>query len=675
MAGYVRRSVVGLGLVLILLHLVAQFKCEYFKSNEIAIDESLQVGAEMISLNKLLAGNYKYQGQDGSFVFRLINDTKLCEFVELKRLPTPASTSLVLKKALDFDLICQTDRLPNKSPDGLASCTQSLKVIRLNENDFIEIPVLISKATKPLSIALSFAKSSVVFNLTKLKNVFLIDGASVMNAENGAKPEMTEFEIGQLSSRVNYKLLKLKGLALVSSKNAFKNASKFLNYNDFIKWSVQKLSPSNQLKLSIGFLNEQTFEKAIQLDLEFSFQLIAFIRSENNQNYYVMSSSSQNRTIGSIKGSKMNLFFRIDKNDYELEKEKLSIKPLYFERPIYSLVIDDKTDLNATILQPKLSSHQYPQLDDIVFKILPSPSGSKNHSSSEEEEDKLENLPFQIDERTGAIKLKDGKDLESILSRDDYEMTKLFTFDIKATYRKIDSTTSRPDDASSKASDSLYSYYNYMIPALAKVEISLNFNENDQTIPNIDFTILALWLANFKVVVTETNKSNQTVIFFINQPIVQNTTLLNVFLNSNSDGHESRKSSSIDFKRFYWSFSGVDSNSFRYHFTSKPTHHFRLNSNTNLELNANDQSNFDFVSNFDLRDQTTYRTSVKLIQKRAQNKLLRNQNSSLKYSQINFEFRVGLPGLGFRKANLLCRTQSLQLGQPASRSGIGQPDN
>ena len=117
-------------LVYLILLLLKQTKSDYIISNELTLFDDSEPGYELINLNKLKNNNLNNQ-------FKLVNDTSLVNYVELSRDVTE-NTLVILKKKINFDVLCDTSETTN--------CVQNLKIVAVNENDFIELPIRIQHA-------------------------------------------------------------------------------------------------------------------------------------------------------------------------------------------------------------------------------------------------------------------------------------------------------------------------------------------------------------------------------------------------------------------------------------------------------------------------------------------------------------------------------------------------
>jgi hypothetical protein len=103
-------------------------RCDYIRSEELVLSDDLELGSSLINLNKLMQIKKKQLGQS-TYLFKLVNDSLLINFIELKFINSDTNL-IVLKRKLAFDEICN---------GKMDSCYQSIKIIAVNENDFIEV--------------------------------------------------------------------------------------------------------------------------------------------------------------------------------------------------------------------------------------------------------------------------------------------------------------------------------------------------------------------------------------------------------------------------------------------------------------------------------------------------------------------------------------------------------
>lgn len=154
--------------------LVRLNRSEYIKSDEITLEDNLEADAQIINLNRLMENERSNGGGLGekrststinnvaasgssysaasttttgrSYVFKLVNDTSLVNYIDLRYLNDEMSTAvIILKKRLNYEDICEESTTAAPSSTGQMTCQQTLKIVAINENDFIEIPIEIKK--------------------------------------------------------------------------------------------------------------------------------------------------------------------------------------------------------------------------------------------------------------------------------------------------------------------------------------------------------------------------------------------------------------------------------------------------------------------------------------------------------------------------------------------------
>lgn len=132
------------------LLLVAHAQAEYIRSDEITLEDNLETNAQIININRLyeiergsaerptLASS---QASSRNYVFKLINDSSLVNYIDLSYLNDEMNTAvIILKKRINYEDVCD-----DSASSGQLSCQRTLKIVAINENDFIEIPVEIKK--------------------------------------------------------------------------------------------------------------------------------------------------------------------------------------------------------------------------------------------------------------------------------------------------------------------------------------------------------------------------------------------------------------------------------------------------------------------------------------------------------------------------------------------------
>ena len=149
-------------IVVLALAVLASSSGDYIQSNELILGESIAAGSELINLNKLIRAQKPASASQKTYTFKLVNDTPLFNYVELKHLNSD-TTLVVLARQIDFASVC--DQVPLAQ-----SCAHTLKLVVINENDFIEIPVEVRRVkTRP---SLRFPQTAIYLNATGLVNTF-----------------------------------------------------------------------------------------------------------------------------------------------------------------------------------------------------------------------------------------------------------------------------------------------------------------------------------------------------------------------------------------------------------------------------------------------------------------------------------------------------------------------
>ena len=311
--------------------------CDYIRSNELIINENIDVGSEIINLNTLINNEKQLDISstlDKSYMFKLVNDTPLISHVELKYVGT--TTLVVLSQKLAMDQIC---------PALANSCTQTLKIIAINENDFIEIPIEIRKAKTRLHI--QFGQESLSLNATKLTNTYLIETAFVSGRD-----------FAYLADKIEYKA----------------ESGDSVN-RDYFDFSLLKISTA-KLKLVVKFKSEALLLKAYNANTVFELT----VRAE----------FSEKTPLFEADDTFLRISLHINAEDL------IPLEPLAFEQPIYSIAYENEAEEEKEtieLLRPMLKKLSLKQ--DIVFSIFQS-EGSNTQT----------HLPFFIDDHTGAISLK-----------------------------------------------------------------------------------------------------------------------------------------------------------------------------------------------------------------------------------------------------------------------------
>ena len=551
--------------IVTLVIMLKSINCDYIRSDEIILNDDLEIGSELINLNKLMLIQ-KQKDSSKSYLFKLVNDSLLINYIELKYLNTE-TTLILLKKKLVFEDICtSTENTKN-------SCTQSIKIIAVNENDFIEIPIQIQrytaknkKKTNKLKLNLNFQQETIYLNVSSLTNIFKLDPAFASFDRNQSK--FISFD------RINYKI---------------EDGFYFIN-KEYFNLSL------NDLTLKVEFKNKNMLEKAFNLNKLFNFKISAF--SSNTEQYEIKRNAS------------LNVILRVEENKVKSIKqknEKKVLKPLDFEKPIYSIVITNLNNLEQVLLQPKLKNSDDIDLDsnEIMFSLYDETS---------------DDFPFKINDSNGEIMLS----RKIWKNNDDYEDEKFFSFGIQATYRDLVNNTKN--------------FYDYMIPAFAKIQIS--FKKEDQYLnhlpklslqrelqPIIKSEIITSFITKYEIINEDT--INQTYILYINDPIGINTQLIRLYINEYQEFSE-------------WILN--DENIFKYE----------------------DKNRSDVVisNKIEFKDQNTYKTLIQIVEKSSskQKKIL---------SELKLEFRIDFDPLLFEQNEYnLYLTQSDLINQDLIKFSI-----
>ena len=239
--------------------------CEYIQSAELILNENIDIGSELINLNKLIDSQKQAKTihspsslkEKTYATFKLVNDTQLVNFVDLKYLNVD-TTLVVLMRKINFSQICGT--LVTSS----TTCSQTLKIIAINENDFIEIPIEIRKVrvnSKKMQLTLKFPQSSLKLNATKLTNTFLLDAAQVFASSSSLLMSLTA-DKNSFSEKVDYLIESIP-----------------LN-REYFDMSLLKITDKrDKISLVVKFKNEMLLMKAHREKVLFNIRLKAMFVS------------------------------------------------------------------------------------------------------------------------------------------------------------------------------------------------------------------------------------------------------------------------------------------------------------------------------------------------------------------------------------------------------------
>ena len=123
---------INLLIYLVFVSIFNQINADYIISNELILGDDSEPGYELINLNKLTHKNSIIENQ-----FKLVKDTNLVNYIDLIKDALNHNTLVVLKRKINFDNLCDS------SNNDVSNCVQSLKIVAINENDFIELPIRI----------------------------------------------------------------------------------------------------------------------------------------------------------------------------------------------------------------------------------------------------------------------------------------------------------------------------------------------------------------------------------------------------------------------------------------------------------------------------------------------------------------------------------------------------
>lgn len=360
-------------IAIILILLIQQTSQDYIRSDELILNENLEIGSEIINLNNLL----KPHSFNPNLQFKIVNDTNLVNYVHLEYLNSE-TTLIILKKKLNFEDICDlsVQQIEAKTmTSSIVTCSHTIKIIAINENDFIEIPIQIRKINfiKKQKIKIKFKQTNLILNLTSIENSFQIDKALILSTHDST----------DLKNKLDYQIS--SSSKLINTNLEYKIDEKFIN-------------------LTIKFIDEKSLIKAYDFDLEIKLKLEAFLPPNISELYIVEENSVQ------------SVYLRVT------ELKKLNLKPLDFAQSLYSIVIENKyLAINDIVLEPRLKHTS--NESDIVFSLF------QNEPSSTK-------FPFYVDDNTGAIRVRSQlwTDDDDYLNKN---VNKNYLFGLKATYKRL----------------------------------------------------------------------------------------------------------------------------------------------------------------------------------------------------------------------------------------------
>lgn len=359
--------------IILLIFLIQQTSQDYIRSDELILNENLEIGSEIINLNNLL----KPHTFNPNLQFKIVNDTNLVNYIHLEYLNSE-TTLIIIKKKLNFEDLCDlsVQKIEAKTiTSSIVTCSHTIKIIAINENDFIEIPIQIRKINfiKKQKIKIKFQQKNLILNLTSIENSFLIEKALILSSQDSI----------DLKNRLDYQITSTS--KLITTNLEYNNDKNFIN-------------------LTVKFIDEKSLIKAYDFDLEIKLKLEAFM-APNISNLYIVEENS----IQSI-------YLRVT------ELKKLNLKPLDFAQSLYSIVIENKyLAINDIVLEPRLkyASNE----SDIVFSLF------QNEPSSGK-------FPFYVDADTGAIRVRSQlwTEDDDYLNKN---VNKNYLFGLKATYKRL----------------------------------------------------------------------------------------------------------------------------------------------------------------------------------------------------------------------------------------------
>ncbi|CAF0761739.1 unnamed protein product [Brachionus calyciflorus] len=426
-------------LFIIIISIVHISKQEYIRSDELILNENLEIGSEIINLNKLISQH------DTELLFKIVNDTLLVNYIHLEYLNSE-TTLVLLNKKLVLDDICDLNSQIVESRTVstiIVTCSQIIKIIGVSSNDFIELPIQIRKINflKKRQIGLEFKVEKLDLNLTSIENSFLIEYPKIFTSDGKINEDIRNLINFKLSTNSNLITTKLDS-----------NLSDYLN-------------------LTIKFQDENALVNSYDFKINFSIHLDAFFALNSSDLYEIKSNSTQ---IINLRVS---------------ELKKLNLIPLDFEQAIYTIVLEDNfLSPDDLIIQPRLK--KWSNQSDIIFTLF-------QHS---------DNLPFYVDSKTGAVRLKEV--LHSELN---------YQFGIKATYKRL-------------LENKKNYYYDYMIPAFTKIQINVRKLRSKSV--KINTEIISSFITKYEILNKES--TNQTFIYYINNPIKQGDKLVNFFVQNST---------------------------------------------------------------------------------------------------------------------------------------------
>lgn len=250
---------------------------EYIRSDEITLEDNLETDSQIINLNRLMENvrlheNSLLATEKRNYVFKLVNDSALVNYIDLRYLNDDVATAvIILKKRLDYEDICE-----ESSVLGQTTCQKTLKIIAINENNFIEIPVEIKKVLRPRKIRakIGFDRARLDIKPGALSTSHLIDYPSIQLIQN---PFQRDFD--ELVTALDFSLSDMQSQKVVKV---------------FIE---KKLTGARKIKISVQFSSESELLKAYELKSEFKFRLVVFLAPNMSRRFELINETSHSMTI------------------------------------------------------------------------------------------------------------------------------------------------------------------------------------------------------------------------------------------------------------------------------------------------------------------------------------------------------------------------------------------
>lgn len=249
---------------------------EYIRSDEITLEDNLEADAQIINLNRLMDNEReKTNSQTRNYLFKLVNDSSLINYIDLKYLSDDESSStavIILKKRLNYEDIC----------DSYVSqtCQQTLKIVAINENDFIEIPIEIKKVhrSSSLSSAKHFRKmrAKLSFDREKLQikpaaqfTSHLIDYPRVQLLQH-----LEQRELDELIGALDFSLMEMERQQVVRIG------------------LEKKLIGARKLKVNVRFESESELLRAFEQKIKYRFRLVVFLAPNMTRKFELVNETS-----------------------------------------------------------------------------------------------------------------------------------------------------------------------------------------------------------------------------------------------------------------------------------------------------------------------------------------------------------------------------------------------